>query len=162
MDASFLYDFPRQYREGDSVSVEIPGTVQLLYRGMDGRLQTAACRWEGKTVFPADQSVSALIHQGGCPMSAVQFGEKEITVQTDMTIRIMAVGGSGIPMVTALELGEEQEPDAQRPSLILRRAEGVSLWELAKQCGSTVESIKRANGLQEEPQPWQMLLIPVR
>ncbi len=35
------------------------------------------------------------------------------------------------------------------------------LWELAKESLSTVEAIRQANGLTEDPTPNQMLLIPV-
>ena len=67
----------------------------------------------------------------------------------------------GIPMVTGISLGQEKQPDAQRPSLILRRAGQERLWDIAKSSGSTMDAIRNANGLQEEPAPGQMLLIPV-
>ena len=66
-----------------------------------------------------------------------------------------------IPMVTGLELGEARQPDPGRPSLILRRSDDRRLWDIAKESGSTMAAIRRANGLQEEPMPGQMLLIPV-
>ncbi len=44
-----------------------------------------------------------------------------------------------------------EEPDPARPSLILRRTGEGGLWELAKACGSTVEAIRSANGLEAEP-----------
>ena len=67
----------------------------------------------------------------------------------------------GIPMVTSLEIGQPLEADVGRPSLILRRADGGSLWGIAKQTGSTMEAIRMANGLQSEPAQGQMLLIPL-
>ena len=35
----------------------------------------------------------------------------------------------GFSMITGVELGEEKEPDANRPSLILRRAGDGRLWD---------------------------------
>ena len=64
-------------------------------------------------------------------------------------------------MVAELEWGPEDQPNQQRPSLIVRRAGGESLWDIAKKSGSTVAAIRSANKLQEEPKPGQMLLIPV-
>lgn len=64
-------------------------------------------------------------------------------------------------MVTGLELGEQRRLDPNRPSLILRRIGEDRLWDIAKASNSTVEAIRKANGLQEEPAPNQMLLIPV-
>jgi hypothetical protein len=67
----------------------------------------------------------------------------------------------GIPL-SALEIGDPVRPDPQRPSLILCRAGERSLWELAKQCGSTVDAICRANQLTGEPAADKILLIPVQ
>ena len=64
-------------------------------------------------------------------------------------------------MVMGLELGEEQARDPDRPSIILRRSDGTRLWDIAKKAGSTVEAIRKANSLEGEPAPGQMLLIPV-
>ena len=67
-----------------------------------------------------------------------------------------------IPMVTGLSLGEEKTADAARPSLILRRAGGQRLWDIAKSTGSTVSGIRKANGLDREPEENRILLIPVK
>lgn len=64
-------------------------------------------------------------------------------------------------IITALSAPEELKADPARPSLILRRAGSMSLWELAKTCGSTEELIQQANNLQGSPEPGKMLLIPV-
>jgi hypothetical protein len=64
-------------------------------------------------------------------------------------------------MVTGLEIGEINAADPGRPSLILRRAGNDSLWDIAKSSGSTMDAIRKANALEEEPNPAQMLLIPI-
>ena len=64
-------------------------------------------------------------------------------------------------MVSALELGECAEPDPMRPSLVVKRSGADSIWSLAKACGSTVEAILEANGLEEAPKDDRLLLIPV-
>ena len=68
-----------------------------------------------------------------------------------------------IPMICALEVGEKQTPDPNRPNLILQRSNSLTLWELAKQNKSVMEQIRSVNGLlaDAEPAPEQMLLIPV-
>ena len=84
-------------------------------------------------------------------------------LRTDSGLRIHLTTSScqPIPMLTGLELGAEQAQDPQRPSLILQRLDKGSLWELAKACGSTVDAIRRANCLTEDPDPEKMLLIPI-
>ena len=66
-----------------------------------------------------------------------------------------------IPMVTGLTLGDPLERAEQRPSLILGRMAGDSLWELAKANATTKEKIMEANGLTQEPEKGSWLLIPV-
>ncbi len=84
---------------------------------------------------------------------------KDVMVhRTDMT---MIWAEDGLSVVTGLEMGEIEEPDPNRPSLVLCRAGEESLWSLAKRTGSTVEAIKKANNLETEPEGKQLLLIPV-
>ena len=78
-----------------------------------------------------------------------------------MAAQAVTTAEEGMNMVTGLELGEMSRLDPSRPSLIMRRAGNDSLWELAKKSGSTVEAIRAANGLMEEPKQGRMLLIPV-
>lgn len=161
VDISFLPDFPRQYRENGAIALEEPGTMQLLYYGSDGSIQSTAARWEGKQTIPAGDSVklTALPKGNGTPQ--VTFGGENINLRTEQPVQLTSVGGRGIPMVTDLKLGEPAEQDSGRPSLILRRAGTDSLWTIAKACGSTVSAIQKANKLTESPVPSQMLLIPV-
>ena len=44
---------------------------------------------------------------------------------------------------------------------ILCRAGNRRLWDIARECGSTVSAIETANGLTGEPENDRMLLIPV-
>lgn len=156
-DISFLPDFPRQYREDGGVTLEIPGTVQLLGQDDSGAPHALSCRWEGKLCRPMgeDSALTAIPLSPPMPQLTVSG------VRAELPLQLTAAGGQGIPMVTALALGEDAQPNPQRPSLILRRAGADSLWELAKQTGSTVAAIRSVNKLQEEPKPGQMLLIPV-
>lgn len=160
-DVTFFPDYPRQRQAAEGVELEIPGLFQMLYYREDGSLQTANARWEGSLSLPAGENsrVDADIHSTGRPQ-AVQ-GAEGMELSSPMKLDIMTTSEQGMPMVTGLELGETQEPDASRPSLILCRPGSEGLWELAKRTGSTMEAIRNANGLQEEPDPERVLLIPV-
>lgn len=160
-DVSFAPDFPRQRRGENGIEMEIPGAFQVLYYGEDGVLHSATARWEGHYVLNADENtqVTAL------PMPPEQLlstlGSGSITVKGEVPLEMTAMSSQGFPMVSGLELGEEREQDASRPSLILRRAGTGRLWDIAKESGSTMDAIRKANNLPEEPTPGQMLLIPV-
>lgn len=154
-DVSFLPDFPRQYREGGGISLEIPGTIQVLCHDDQGNLRAASSRWEGKLRLAMGED-TALWAQ---PL--LQSPAGGLPKRAELPLRLTTSGGQSIPMVTSMVPGPETQPDPQRPSLILRRAGEESLWELAKECGSTVAAIRSANGLQDAPKPGRMLLIPV-
>lgn len=160
-DVSFLPDFPRQYRENGGISLEIPGTIQVLCQDESGELRALSSRWEGKLGWKAaeDSTLTAVPVTPPTPQMTVNGGRTAL--RAELPLQLTTTGGQGISMVTSLELGEDTQPDPQRPSLVLRRAGSDSLWELAKKTGSTVAAIRSVNKLQDEPKPGQMLLIPV-
>ena len=156
-DVSFLPDFPRQYREEGGLTLEIPGTIQVLSRDGGGKLQASSSRWEGKLKVPMAEDTTLTAR----PLMPVMPQSVSGGYRGELPLQLTAMGGRGIPMVTELEKLPEQQDGSQRPSLILRRAGEEGLWELAKKTGSTVAAIRSANKLQEEPKPGQLLLIPV-
>ena len=159
-DALFLPDFPRASRGDSGVTLEQPGMFQMLYYGDDGSLHSGNTRWEGSLNLPSDASIQLT----GIPMSAMpqtSLGSGQITLKAELPVEVTATARQPQTMVTGLVLGEVRKPDPTRPSLILRRAGEDSLWEIAKAANSTVRSIQEANGLQSEPVPGQMLLIPI-
>jgi hypothetical protein len=85
-----------------------------------------------------------------------------ITLRGDMTVDATIYTGQGIPMLTGIEAGETEKPDPNRPSLILCRKGNRRLWDVAKETGSTVETIMQANQLDTEPECNKLLLIPIK
>lgn len=157
-DVQFLPDFPRQRRTEQGICLEVPATVHILYYGEDRALQSASVRWEGRQELRSD---------GECHVTAVplvpsaQIQPGSMQARLELPLKITVTGNEGIPMVTGGTVGQTQAPDPNRPSLILKRAGEDSLWELAKASGSTRQAIQKANGLEAEPVPGQLLLIPV-
>ena len=161
VDATFLPDFPRQRRNGDNVELELPGQFQVLYTSDDGTLQSASVRWEGQTGLKADEAAAVLAEPriGDRPQTTVH-GDA-IQARAEGQLAIQTVTRQKIPVVTGLTLSEGAEPDANRPSLILRRAGRERLWDIAKAAGSTMAAIREANGGDAPRSEEQILLIPV-
>lgn len=161
VDVNFLPDFPRIRRVGENVEMELPGQFQVLYYGEDGSIQSASPRWEGNYRFRAGED--SQIHAVVIPRGQVQasLGDGQIQLKPEIVLGLETQTLQGIPMVTGLELGQVQEADPNRPSLILRRAGNAGLWAIAKSTGTTVDAILEANGLTGEPVENQILLIPV-
>ena len=160
-DVVFYPDYPQQRRDGDRMSAELSGMFQMLGYDGDGQLQSAVSRWQDTWSMgaSADAAVYMTVQQTGMPLAA-QSGATT-NLRADMTVDTVTTAEQGLPMVTGIEMGEWREPDPNRPSLIVRRMGAERLWDLAKRTGSTVEAIQKANGLQQEPDSDQLLLIPV-
>lgn len=152
LDMVFLPEQPLQYREGDMIHLELSGQFCCLYRDAEGNLQSVGEDWNDSLTLPAAENtqIKTYVQSIEPAGSGVRVG-LNVQVWTDQNI----------PMVSALTVGEMRPKDAQRPSLLLRRMDADSLWELAKASGSTVNAIRKANQLTQEPVQGQMLLIPV-
>lgn len=160
-DVSFLPDFPRQRRNGDEVELELPGTLQVMYYSTEGVLQSAGARWEGKLEDKAHPDAKLLCVPMPGTMPEAQITPEGIRLNGTLPLMTTTWAEQSFSSVTALEPGQQREADPGRPSLILCRAGEDSLWNLARENGSTVSAIREASGLEGEPRPGQMLLIPV-
>lgn len=158
-DVALWPDHARPMRIEDEVEIALAGQFQMLYYDMENHLQSIQPRWEGEWTLPTDRDNQVLVSVCSGDEPQANFTGETVLLQGQMQADAQTVAQRGIPMVTGLEIGEEVEKE--RPNLILRKAGDDSLWELAKRCGSTVEAITRANGLQDQPDADRILLIPV-
>lgn len=160
-DVAFYPDHARLLRSDQGMEAQLPGQFQMLWYDTDGALQCTAPRWEGSWSLSAGEGtlMEAVVGASGKPQASLGGGRADL--RAHILVQTTASAQQGVPMVTALELGEITEPDPNRPSLILRKVGEDSLWDVAKRTGSTVEAIRAANHLSDEPDPRQTLLIPV-
>lgn len=161
VDVAFYPDHIRTMRLEDTMELSANGQFQMLYYDTEHRLQSISPRWEGDWSLPTDQEnqVLATLKPSGMPQGIVGGGN--VSLRSDFLADMVTTAQQGIPMISGLELGELTEPDPNRPSVVLRKTGDDSLWNIAKQCGSTVSAISAANGLQAQPDSNQILLIPV-
>lgn len=157
LDGTWTGGHPQCVQNGDALSVTVPGQFQILYSDGDGQYLGSTLRQGMEKDIACDPATKTRVLVWAS--DPLQMGPGTVNQEVCMETESFCRGS--IPMVTALQLGELRQPDPMRPSLILRRTNGEKLWDLAKNCGSTVEAIRKANGLEEEPQDDQMLLIPV-
>lgn len=160
-DVAFYPGMAHKQRKPGELSMEIPGQFQVLYYDGEGVLQSGSAHWQdGLTMgLGDDAAMEVLCSHAGKPQAVP--GEDGTLMRGEVLMETVASGTEEWETVTGLVVGEPIEKDPARPSLILRRAGQEGLWEIAKQNGSTVEAISAANGLQGEPDPDKMLLIPV-
>lgn len=157
VDGVLYINEPHTFTDSDKRQLELSGIAQMLSTDVEGKLQGTLSRWEDAwTISTSDDTQVQLTID---PMEKSQ--QTANALRADVPLRAMITSQQSIPMVIGAQLGEPKEPDPNRPSLILRGAGNDSLWTLAKEHNTTVEAIRQANGLQQEPLPDQILIIPI-
>ncbi len=161
MDVRLFPEQPVQYREGDSILLEMPVTYQVAGYDGEGNLQSKWQTCVEKLQLPAAANcwLCPNMTVSGEPTAAMSGGK--VHLSCPVTLEMVTMTNQPIPMLTDIQLGQEVKCDESRPSVILRRADDLGLWQMAKSCNSTMEAIRQANGLTAEPVPGQMLLVPV-
>lgn len=152
LDMAFLPEQPVQHRDGDMVNLEVPAQFRFLYQDTDGNLQSVTENWSTTLTVPAAENTRLQPN-----VAAVQLSDGSARIK----LNLQTWADQQIPMISALTVGGSKPLDEGRPSLILRPMDADSLWELAKASGSTMDAIRKANQLTQEPRQGQMLLIPV-
>ena len=148
---------PEIRRAGGLTELELRGNMGALYQDAEGQLRSCAGQWSTVWELPAGENAAVMAQV----LRNTRPEANGMTLEMDLTAQVLTAEKDGLPMVKGLELGQKVQSDVQRPSLILRRAGESTLWELAKANGSTMDAIRRANGLEGEPAGDRILLIPV-
>jgi hypothetical protein len=161
LDVCYMYRHPHCTHEDDAAKIQMEGQFQLTYQDGDGNLQSAYAKAEGDWSLPSDDENTMHCRVCGSTQPVAVVGADSVELAVEQTVEAAAFAEKGMPMVVGLELGELIQPDPKRPSLILRRTADDSLWDIAKECSTTVEAIKKANQLADEPQRDTVLLIPI-
>lgn len=161
VDVCYLADQPQHRQNADVAVLSAPGQFQVLYYDTNGNLQSGTVRGEEAWQFPSDpqNKVDAYIQMSSRPVAEINQQGAVLTAQWEMVADVLSQ--QGLSMLTQITLGEKCEKDPQRPSLILRKAGQQRLWDIARECGSTVDAIMQANKLESQPDADQILLIPM-
>ena len=157
-DLCLSVGLPEKRRSGNGTELEIPGQFSALYYDTEGLLQSATTKFSDTQAVDTDR-----IETWTQPDGAVQAvaGIDSTIMRGGYSLQIGHTEDTELMPVSAITAEEPREKDPMRPSLILRKAGNQSLWDIAKQCGATVQAIQEANGLQGEADPDRVLLIPV-
>lgn len=150
----------RKWEQGDCVQQQ--GSFQVLYYDQEGLLKADVIPWEEEWRLDVSDQAQMIAK---AVVSEIPFGEstlEEIQLQGKVGLEAITLSSSGIPMLESIKIGETESEEREKPSLILRRVGDNSLWDIAKECGSTEQAIMQANKLEGDPAPDQILLIPVR
>ena len=145
-------------RSGETVSLTLPVTVQVIFEDETGRLQGTASRVELNAATQASENCR--FEAAGEDISTSFSGGGSMSLKVTGNLHVDTFGSFGLWEIMGGEL-EEETVEKGGPGLIIRRpGKGETLWDMAKNHRTTPEAISRANGLSGEPVPDKMLLIP--
>ena len=161
VDVTFCPRFGEQERTDAGVSFALPGQMQMLYYDPDGALQSVTALCEGKWDLPVSEACSVNIRIAPTGKPQAIPGAGNVNLRAEINVDTVTTAGQGVSVIAGAEMGELEKANPNRPSLILCRVGKRRLWDVAKQCGSTVEAIQIANSLQGEPDSNAVLLIPI-
>jgi len=161
VDCSVLAEHPSIQLTSEGIILECKGNFQLLGYDEGGVLQCENIPFTAQKEIPAESTVEITCACAGVTQPGLSVMADGVQLQCENAVKLCAQTGTGIPMVTGVDMGDPRTPDPERPSLILRRCADGDLWQLAKQTGSTVDAIREANGLTEAFGEEKILLIPV-
>ena len=161
VDPAVFLEYPRTYREDGAVTAQLQLRFQTVQEDAMGQLLSDSGRWEQELMIPAADSCTVFADLGLPQKLHASPSGVGTAVRCELPLRLQTVSQASIPMVTGITLENAKPQTLERPSLVLRRAGEESVWSLAKKTGSTVEAIRKANSLQQEPLPEQLLLIPI-
>ena len=152
LDTSFDWDVPVTYRENDMLTIDLPITFRFLYMDQEGHLQATEQNTVATLDYPVAEGCQVLVGVQG-----VQAQERAAVVNMNLQTSVC----QEFPMISGLTVGERKQMDQNAPAIIMRRMDTDCLWQLAKEAGSTMDDIRKANQLTQDPIRGQMLIIPI-
>lgn len=163
LDAQIYEDAPLLRRDGTAVTAVMPLYADIIYIDKDGVVRGKDTR--GELVMETAAAESAVCQAKGIvydpPVSLASYDT--VTLRVTAQLQFESYMGSSLHTLKSAKLSKTDEKNADRPSLIAKRVDAVSLWEIAKDCKSTVAAICEANGLTAGvAQEGAILLIPMQ
>lgn len=161
-----VWAYPRQeckYRVDDRVQMELPVCCHVLYRDTEGALQFECVQ------MPVNLQTE-LSENARCSLRETEFGDVFFTAGNDslslrlpMNVLLESRAEQPIRGICGGEIIPAEENGEPRPAVILRFSDGQEeVWDIAKDCRTTVEAICQANDLTGDFVPADtFLLIPM-
>jgi hypothetical protein len=160
VDVSVCCGHPYIRRGENGMEAEAEGSFQLLYYDEEGNLRSVLKNWTESRSMESDESVKMMAVCDAKPMDQGVMDPAGVRLHAFVNWEVTAASCQGLTSVSTLDL-TEREDRQDKPSLILTTLGSRTLWELAKQCGSTIEAIQRVNKLEGEPGKESILIVPV-
>ncbi len=156
-DADFVPGMPEARSADGGTELLLSGRFCILYYDRQGQVQNMTVKWEQEQQLTHEKGVQVRSAVMPCGKVDATLNEANGQLQLEYT----CCSSQGLEMLTGISMGQVCETEEDRPAMVVRKAGRESLWTIAKKTGSTVEAIRSMNGIPGEPDPEQVLLIPI-
>ena len=161
LDTVWYPSHPVKIQNGEKLEVEQAGIFQILYLDLDGNLQGCTAPAKGTWEITSDAQNGVVLHSNCTSRPVASSSGEDVTVTASMTLQAMVTNESGLPMTTAIEIGEKKEKDSAGPSLVVRKIGANSIWDIGKQYSANISDIQCANIQRDELNEEHVILIPI-
>lgn len=161
VDMGLLLGNPEVYHDFNNVSVGLSGAFYYMSDDQEGTFRSHNIPWKHMTEMSTGQNIKVFAWSQLSGKPQISQTPEGMVVRQDTLLDTRTVCTEPMRMISGLTLGDMQQTDTLRPSLIVCKPGGKTLWELAKENGSTMDAITQLNDLTEESWEDKMLLIPV-
>lgn len=160
-DVQLSLDYPQKKRVQEGVEISVPATAHILYYDKDGQLQGMTLRTElTERVSMADNADCRVWARCAGDAVAIPAGTT-VELRCPVNLEVECIAEQAYRSLCGGEIRDTEKKNAPRPAVIVRRSRmGESLWDIAKENGTTVEKIRSANRLDAAQTEAGILLIP--
>lgn len=163
LDTTVYWDYPVQEQQPGQVKITVPVTIRVLGYNNQGELTALTGRTEAVQTM-------ALSDTAFCRARAVPEGEVYTMLAADgaetrctVSVETVCFSKNKLRTLCGGVITEQEEPDQDRPSVIIRTMQkDASLWEIAKAYGTTEAGIRAVNHLEGDRLAEDtLLLLPI-
>ena len=160
LDTAVHWGNPTVQHSADGAEIGLSAFANVLYMDEENRISGTQGQWSDSRMLGADHNTRVCARL--TPEQIVTLQDPEgAALSANMQMEVSVHSTESIPMLTGMTLGDVQQKDEGRPSVILRKLGNDKIWELAKEYHTTVEAIEIANAISDQPEAERILLIPV-
>lgn len=158
--------YPRQeckQRLAGQVQVELPLCCHLLYRDTDGQLQFEALQMPVNVQTELHHNARCCLRETELGSVFTTAGNESLSLRVPVNVLLESYAEQPVRGICGGEINPIEKNAEPRPGVILRFTDAQEdVWDIAKDCRTTVSAIRQANDLTGDTVPADtLLLIPM-
>ena len=162
-DVQVCLSKPECVVENGTARIHVPVLVHLCYCDAQGQMAQASARTQAEFEQAAGEGSFCRAAASVCGEVYAMPAPDGAEVRFELLLQCQWNAMCSLESICSLTVQESERPRGSRPSVIVCTLQrDTSVWQLAKECGTTTECICKANDLSEDTvQAGTLLLMPM-